>query len=167
MVLYRTERLIARRLTLHDVDAMMAIYGDRETVRFVGDAEPLSEESCRDWVRITDKNFDQRGYGMFGLVDQETGELIGCAGIVHPGQQSEAEVKYAFRRDHWGKGLATEALSGLLAHGCQLWEVVRVIATIAPANLASQKVLAKVGFIRSEDRQNEDGSVTQVWQYLG
>ncbi|MGV3617439.1 MAG: GNAT family N-acetyltransferase [Fimbriimonas sp.] len=163
MALFETERLLVRRLEFGDVDAMMAIYGDRETVRFVGDSEPLSPEACRHWVEVTDGNFARRGYGMVALVLRETGELVGCAGIVHPGQQPEAEVKYAFRRDQWGKGLASEAVRGLVDYARAVWGVGNIIATVDPENLVSQRVLAKSGFVYASDRFDEDGLPVQVW----
>ena len=163
--LFETERLIARRLTMADVAAMLAIYGDRETVRFVGDSEPLSEESCRHWVDVTDRNFERRGYGMVALVSRETGEMVGCAGIVHPGGQEEPELKYAFRRDQWGKGFATEAAVGLVGHARAAWGVKRIIATVMPDNTPSQQVLVKAGFVLREERLDEDGPI-QVWGFV-
>jgi hypothetical protein len=46
---------------------------------------------------------------MFALVERETGAVVGFCGLVHPQQQVEAELKYAFLRSAWGRGLATEA----------------------------------------------------------
>ena len=143
---------------------MVAIYGDREAMRYVGDSEPLNAEGCAYWVEVTDRNFSMRGYGMIALADRESGEVIGCAGIVHPGQQEEAEVKYAFRSDCWGKGYATEAVSGLIKFARECWDVGRIIATTHPGNNASERVLAKVGFTHRRDRVNEDQTITRVWE---
>lgn len=166
-VLFATERLEARRLTLDHVPSMLAIYGDMETVTYVGDGEPLTQPECERWIEVTDRNFATRGYGMVGLFDKDSGELVGCAGVVHPGQQPEPEVKYAFRRDQWGKGLASEALQGILDFFRSLGRDDEVIATVAPGNAASQRVLTKQGFVLREVRQNEDGSETQVWSLSG
>ncbi len=164
-MLFTTDRLLARRLTKNDVDAMLAIYGDAETVRFVGNSERLTRESCGYWVEVTDRNFEKRGYGMVAFADRETGEVIGCGGIVHPDQQPEAEIKYAFRRDQWGRGYASEAIAGLIRFARESWGVGRILATVFPENLASQKVLVNLGFKRGDDRNNEDGSATQVWGF--
>lgn len=163
MFLFETERLFVRRLTNDDVPAMMAIYADRETVRFVGDSEPINLEDCTKWIDVTDRNFERRGYGMVGLESKDSHEIVGCAGIVHPDQQLEAEVKYAFRKDQWGKGLATEAIRGLVEWGRQTHNLKELIATVAPGNIPSQNVLSKVGFTLREIEDNEDGSQTQVW----
>lgn len=164
MALFETPRLEAWRIALDDVPAMLAVYGDRQTVRFVGDSEPLTEAEARRWVEVTDANFVRRGYGMVAFVERATGDAAGFAGIVHPGGQDEAEVKYAFRRDRWGEGFATEAVGALMVHARTAWGVGRSIATVDPRNRASQGVLVKLGFVRAPDRIEEDGSVTEVWE---
>jgi len=104
--------MIARRLVPSDAAAMTTIYGDRETVRYVGDGEPLDEETCQHWIEVTDRNFDIRGYGMVALESKSTGELIGCIGIVHPDQQELPELKYSFRQDQWGGGIGQRGGGG-------------------------------------------------------
>ena len=163
MSLFDTERLFGRRLTIHDVDAMFAVYGDPETVRFVGDSEPLTREGCLQWIEITDKNFQNRGYGMIAFCDGATGDIVGCGGIVHPNQQEQPEVKYAFRRNHWGKGYATEAVGGLVRFARKSLGIRTIMATVAPGNQPSQHVLSKLGFSHIRDHINEDASITQVW----
>jgi len=163
MSLFETERLVGRRITLDDVPAMLAVYGNAESMRYVGDSRPLPEEACRYWVEVTDKSFERRGYGMIALEEKGTGDVIGFAGVVHPGQQEQAEVKYAIRKDRWGEGFATEAVRGLVAHARSAWGVGSMIATVFPENDASQNVLAKAGFTRAEDRSNDDGTTTRVW----
>jgi hypothetical protein len=150
-------------MTHDDAHAMATIYGDVETVRFVGDSVPLTVAECLNWVDITDKNFELRGYGMVAFCLRSNDELVGCGGIVHPDQQQQAEVKYAFRRDSWGKGFASEAIKGLIQFARTEWNVGKIIATVAPGNASSQRVLAKLGFLREEDQVNEDDSITQVW----
>jgi len=167
-VLFDTERLLARRLSPEDAKDMVAIFGDQESMRFVGDSKTLTEADCLYWiVDVTDKNFESRGYGMIAFVDKDALNLIGCAGVFHPGQQTEPEVMYWIQREQWGKGFATEIVKGLVAHARDSWMVERMIATIHPDNLASQRVITKSGFVRIEDRVNEDGSITQVWERPG
>ena len=142
---------------------MMAIYADRETVKYVGDSEPITLEECTRWIEVTDKNFEKRGYGMVGFESPDSGTLIACAGIVHPGQQPEAELKYAIHRNFWGQGYATEACNGLIRHARENWGITELIATVNPDNRPSQHVLSKLGFHIAELRE-EDGDITQVWR---
>ncbi len=131
---------------------------------FVGDAKPLSEAECLHWIEVTDANFERRGYGRIAFVDRATGELIGCGGVVHPEQQPEPEVKYAFRKDTWGNGFATEAITALIDYATHTLGIKWMVATIAPGNTPSQRVMSKVGFTITRERINDDGSSTQIWE---
>jgi len=157
--LFRTARLIGRHLRLSDVDALFAVYGDAEAMRWVGDGEPLDRAQCREWVAVSERNYRTRGYGMSALVDRADGETVGFCGLVHPGGQAEAELKYAFRREHWGRGLATEAARAMLSYAQQALGLQHAIATAYPQNLASLRVLRKAGMHPACTRTDPDGTV--------
>lgn len=163
--MYSTARLLVRRTEATDVDAMHAVYGDADAMRWVGDGVPLAREQCKEWLAITQRNYALRGYGMSALAERHTGEVVGFCGLVHPGGQPEVEIKYALRREFWGKGLATEAAAGMLAYGASAFDIAHVIATTAPANVASHRVLGKAGMRRGALRRNEDGSFTQLFEW--
>lgn len=167
--LFETPRLFVRRIGPADVDAMHAVYGDADAMRWVGDGEPLDRAGCEEWVAVTLRNYARRGYGMFAIVERASGQVIGFCGLVHPGGQPEAEIKYAFRRECWGRGLASEAAPALLNHGASAHGLQHVIATVAPDNAASQRVLEKAGMQKDALRRNDDGSLTQlfVWRAPG
>ena len=158
-----TARLKIRRIVPSDVDAMFAVYGDAESMRYVGDGQPLTFERCEQWVRVTEKNYAVRGYGMFALEDRSSGQVVGFAGLVHPGGQEEAEIKYALERPFFGRGYATEAAVALLGYGRSVAPGARIIATAFPENLASHRVLEKAGMTRAETRANDDGTTTLVF----
>ena len=71
----------------------------------------------------------------------------------------EAEVGYGLVEDARGRGVATEAVTGMLAHTDRIG--VRVRASVAPGNTASVRVLAKCGFteLRGPD---EDGNLVMA-----
>ena len=164
-LVFETPCLRCRRLVPEDLKALLEVYGDAEAMRWVDDGSPLTEADARAWLEVTENNYLKRGYGMFALEERTTHQVIGFCGLVHPGGQQEAEVKYALLRTYWGRGLATEAVRELLKYGADSHGLTRIIATVDPENLASQKVLAKVGMAKTELRENEDGSQTQVFEW--
>ena len=164
-VIAETPRLQLRRLTADDVDALVVVYGDSDVVRWVGDHQPLPRADCERWVDVTHRNYVRRGYGMFAIDLREGERAVGFCGLVHPGDQPEAEIKYALRQDQWGRGLATEAARALLAWGAAQCGLRRVIATAAPQNEASHRVLLKAGLRRGALRANDDGSHTQLFEW--
>ena len=164
--LFQSERLLCRRWVADDFEPLYALYSDPESMRYVGNGQPISKAQCEEWFTVTKANYAKRGYGMFALVHLESGQVVGFAGLVHPGGQAEPEVKYAFLRSYWGMGFASEVVPRLLAYGAAQHGLHRIVATVAPGNVASQRVLVKAGMGLAHRRQNDDGSTTLVYQWL-
>ena len=162
-IIFETERIFGRHIERSDAKNMLAVYGDQEGMRFVGDGKPLDLDACKGWIEIIFKKYDKWGYGMSALVRRTDGDVIGFCGLVHPNDQVETEVKYALRKDCWGQGYATEAVAALLAYGQRGFNIEYMIATVNPANIASQRVLEKAGMVRGHLRPNADGSFTQMF----
>jgi len=162
--LFETSRLYVRQPQSSDIDALYAIYGDADAMRWVGDGQPLVRSQCEEWLAVTQHNYATRGYGMFTIVERQSHAIIGFCGLVHPGGQAKVEIKYALHREFWGKGFASEAASALLKYGASAYGLQHVIATTAPENKASHHVLLNAGMVRDELRRNEDGSFTQMFK---
>lgn len=163
-VVFETGRLVCRQIAPEDALAMLRVYGDADAMRWVGDGSVLDLAQCREWISITQHNYVAKGYGMFALECRQSGSVIGFCGIVHPGGQPAGEIKYALHRAHWGQGLATEAVKGLLESAPRLG-LRQVIATTAPENLPSHAVLQKAGMRRGDLVVNDDGSKTQLFDW--
>ncbi|MHC9083958.1 GNAT family N-acetyltransferase [Luteimonas sp. RIT-PG2_3] len=162
---FETERLRVRRWRSSDLAALVSVYGDADAMRWVGDGQAITREQCMRWLDVTAANYERRGYGMFAVEQHATPGVIGFCGLVHPDDQPEPEIKYAFLRSHWGQGFATEAARGLMAYGASTFRMELIIATTAPANTASHRVLLKAGMTRGDLRCDEDGSQTQVFHW--
>ena len=56
-------------------------------------------------------------------------------------------------------------MSGLIAYGARIHSLAHIIATTAPANVASHRVLLKAGMLRAELRADGDGNHTQLFHW--
>jgi len=59
------------------------------------------------------------------------------------------EIGYILHPDHWGHGYATEAMQTLIAHLWANTDWPALTADIDPQNLASLRVLQKLGFVET------------------
>lgn len=164
-IVFRTERLVVRRWSDADLPYLLKVYGDADAMQWVGDGTPLTQEQCVTWLAVTRTNYEKRGYGMFAVDEKHASGVVGFCGIVHPGGQAEPEIKYAYLRSHWGRGIATEAAAGLIEYGAATHGLRYIIATAAPENVASHRVLLKAGMTRSTLQDNGDGSWTQLFYW--
>ncbi len=149
---FESERLICRRWLASDFDTIFQVYSDLEVARWIEDGSPITEEESRAWLDVTARNYSKRGYGMFALQDKDSGDVAGFVGLVHPAGQIDAEIKYAFYQTHWGRGLASEVVRATVAYGAATHGLTKIVATVAPENKASQRVLEKAGFVFVEER---------------
>lgn len=156
-LLFETDRLRGRRLTRADAEAMLAVYGDGPAMRYVGDGSAADAAEIDAWIGVTLRNYQTRGYGMIALEHRADSAIAGFAGLVHPGGQALPELKYAFERDYWGAGVATEAADAMLDWGHGALGLEEIIATIHPDNAASRRVLEKVGMVFRGSRLDAEG----------
>ena len=62
-----TARCVVRRWRDAHLADLMAVYGDADAMKWVGDGQPITEAECRQWLDVTRRNYAQRGYGMFAV----------------------------------------------------------------------------------------------------
>ena len=107
------------------------------------------------YVEANLAHWDRRGFGLWVLRDRQ-GQFVGRAGVrpLTVLDREEIEIAYTFHQAWWGQGYASEIAEALcdIAFGpLGLPELAGIVVT---GNLASCRVLEKVGFIF--DRRYED-----------
>ena len=148
-MILKTGRLILRPQNLTDAPDLFAILSDPEAMRFwhrpaisrLAVVEELMREQqaamaeglCRYWTVRLNGN-------AIGSVDLS---LI---------QNGSAELGFLLRPDHWGTGLASEAVGAVVAQGLGALRLTRLAAVVQTANRAAARVLEKNSFAIVEAR---------------
>ena len=159
-----TERLALRRLTLNDLDALAAIYSDEDVRQYFPEGILTYEQTREELEWIINVYYGQYGFGLWATTLKETDEFIGRCGLLPwtiDGRE-EVEVAYLLAKEHWGRGLGTEAARAILAYGFRELHLSRLICLIDPANEASAKVAMKIG-MSLEREADIDGEPTLVY----
>jgi ribosomal-protein-alanine N-acetyltransferase len=146
-VVLETERLLLRRLTMDDLDALAELYRDPDVRRYFPDGVLTYDQTRAELEWIIDVYYGRYGYGLWATILKETGAFIGRCGLLpwEIGGRTEVEVAYLLGTDHWGRGLATEAARAIAEHAFATLPVDRLICLLDPANDASRRVAAKIG----------------------
>ncbi len=144
-IVLETKRLVLRHLTLDDVDAVFAVIGDPETMKFY--PQRFSHDDAVRWVTRSRKRYRTDGYGLLAVVLKSNREVIGNCGLMLQDVEGESllEVGYHFRRDYWGHGYATEAARGCMAYAFGHLKAEKVVSLILPENLPSRRVAERNG----------------------
>jgi RimJ/RimL family protein N-acetyltransferase len=140
-----TRRLLLRPLTLGDVDALVALHNHPEVARFI---KRLERPAAEERLRLAEREWLERGYGMLAVLDRVTGRFLGRAGLKYWDQFDETEVGWALRRDAWGHGYATEAARACIDWGFASLQLPFLTAMIHPQNDASIRLAHRLGMSR-------------------
>ena len=141
-----TERLALREWTPADADALHALAGDPEVMRYVGDGKTWDVERVREWIGRLSVSYRTRGFSRWAVVEKESGLAVGSCGFAPLPWSGEIDFGYMFRRDRWGRGYASEITPAALRYGFERYGFKEVVASIDPKNDASRRVLEKIGF---------------------
>ncbi len=144
-----TERLELRRLTEADVDHLVDLDSDPEVMRFLSGGTPTPRAVIESETLPRFLRYYQRfaGYGYWAAIEKASGAFLGWFSLVPPedGSPDDVELGYRLHRSSWGHGYATEGSLALIDKGFTELGVRRVHATTYQDNLASRRVMEKVG----------------------
>jgi len=142
-------RLRLRPMELADEEAMFQYHSNPDVVRYIP-WFPRDHEQVRASITKIMKatRLEIEGdYLNLAVTLKSTGRLIGQVSIEFTSDVNEGgEIGYVFNPEFGGQGYATEAIATIISHGFDLVGFHRVIARTDPRNIASIKVLERLGF---------------------
>ena len=144
-----TERLMLRRFTPEDVDNLARLDGDPAVMRYLTGGKPTPRETiANEALPRTLEDYQRReDFGKWAAIEKSSGAFVGWFGLrpLAGSPPGEVELGYRLRSSTWNKGYATEGASALIRKGFTELGVVRVVANTMVVNVASRRVMEKLG----------------------
>jgi RimJ/RimL family protein N-acetyltransferase len=147
VVLLAGEGLILREHTLDDLRPVLKYAADPVVARYVT-WEPATEQTALAFLKdaVTTAAQTPRSSYVLAIVERASRGVIGAARIgIEAGADRRADIGYVLRRDRWHRGWATKAAGMLVDFGFRDLGMYRIWATSHPENLASARVLERIG----------------------
>ncbi len=171
-----TERLTLRRFTPDDADLLIELDSDPAVMRYLTGGAATTAEEVRERLLPYILSVYERWNGDFGLFAahaRDSGDFVGWFHLLpeHEAPQKGVELGYRLRQAEWGKGYATEGARGLVDKCFAELDVRRVWAATMTVNVASQRVMEKIGMTLAEkiptppDMQTCEGAERGGWRY--
>ena len=163
-----TERLILRPLTVADAEHIFTTWtSDPQVTRYMIYPTHASVEVTRSWLADVEKNRDSEEEVDLGFELKATGKLIGSGGAYYKADKKAYSIGYNIARDYWGNGYATEAMTAIMQYLIKEKGAKRFISEHAVDNLASGRVMEKLGLKYYADGSyaKYDGQVFQAKLY--
>ncbi len=145
----QTERLTLRLPEEADAASIARLIGDWDVTQMLGRVPyPYPEGGALDWIaELRPKVVAGESLNLV-LVEKGSSEAlaIGSVGLDTREGWDQLELGYWLGKPYWGRGYMTEAAKALVDHGFGAMGLDRIGSGHLPENLASRKVLTKLGF---------------------
>jgi RimJ/RimL family protein N-acetyltransferase len=143
-VVFETERLELKKFSAADAQGFYELNLDPEVLRYTGDVPFASVVEAETFIRNYN-HYDRYGFGRWSVFLKDWGDYIGFCGLNYRPSVDEVDLGFRLRMSHWGKGYATEAARGSLNYGFKTYNLEKIVARAMKMNLASHRVLQKLG----------------------
>jgi [ribosomal protein S5]-alanine N-acetyltransferase len=141
-----TKRLRLRQATQEDAEAIFAIFSDPKVTQF-HDLDTFTHlDEAMGVIERRTKGFESGRGIRWGITRKPDDELIGSCGFMWDRDRNAAEVGYELASQFWRQGMMSEALCAILNYGFETKGMQFVIARIMLENVASRRLLEKLGF---------------------
>jgi len=164
-----TAELRLRPVADADAEALFALHSSALVLRY-WDSPPWEDRARADRFIAASRQLAEKGTGARLAIDRVSdAAFIGWCGLTRwdPDHRSAA-LTYILRDSAWGNGYATAAAGALLQWAFDTLDLNRVQAEVDTRNVASARVLEKLGFVK-EGTLREDcvvnGEVSDSWVY--
>lgn len=141
-----TKRCIVRETTTNDVDAFYEIYKEPSITFYM---ENLYEDREEEKAYLEDyrkRVYGFYGYGIWTVLEKESGKVIGRAGISWREGYDVPELGYVIAVPFQGKGYAYEVCQAILEYGKKELGFYEYQVLIMEGNERSEDLCRKLGF---------------------
>jgi len=144
-IILQTPRLFLRQFTKADAPLILELNSDPEIVKYVHEPTLKTIEQAEDILVNTILPQYKNNLGRWAIHVKENNEFIGWCGLKYRPELDEIDLGYRLMQTAWGKGYATEAAQQTLLHGFKILNLKLITGRAHIENLASIKVLEKIG----------------------
>lgn len=152
-----TERLFLRRVDVKDVNEIIALRSNPETMKYIPRPLVKTIEDALEHIAMMDAKIENNEGINWAITQKGNPKLIGVIGHykIKP-EHYRAEIGYMLLPEFSGKGIISEAVKEVVKYGFKGMQLHSIEAVIDPENNASAKVLEKNGFVKEAHlKENE------------
>ena len=151
---FESQRLVFRQIEPDDWGFFLSLYLDPDVMGHVSDLE--SEVVIRNKFesRLLEWNKKSKHWLSILIAVRDYTSLVGIIGLKPNIENDEFELGYILSKGSWGKGYASESVEAMLQYSNEILSISHFKAVVSEGNIASERVLEKHGFIKTEVIKN-------------
>jgi len=149
-IFIETERFFLREIQEEDENGFFELDSDPDVHRYLGNKPVENIEQIRETIRYVRQQYVENRIGRWAIIEKNTNNFIGWTGLKLVKESTNNHINYydlGYRiiKKYWGKGIATETAKASINYGFTKLLLNDIYATANCDNLASNKILNKVG----------------------
>ncbi|MFK0163053.1 GNAT family N-acetyltransferase [Rhizobium sp. NPDC090279] len=146
-IILETPRLILTMWGKGDAEVIRQLHSTIDMTRYLSGAAPWTLEKAEERLKSWFGEQARDGTTKYKILRREDGRFIGRAGFsrFQESGRGEFELGYSIEKSAWGNGYATEIAGALADWFFKRGFANHFIAFTHPENVASQRVLRKIG----------------------
>lgn len=149
-----TERLLIRPTDIKDAAFIYDLMNSPKYLQFIGDKNMRTIRKAEEYIRLKMiPHMKQFGYGNFTVLHKDNQRKLGSCGLYQRDGVSGVDLGFAFLPDFEKNGYAFEACTQLMKAAWDLHGITALNAYTSEGNVASQKLLNRLGFERNGNMQ--------------
>ena len=154
-IIFDTERLIVRQYDFDtDAENFFLLNSDDDVMRYIRATK--SKDECNAFLKKIIETYKINPLiGRWAANEKVSGKFVGSFAIIPIEGSDDIQLGYAFLKENWGKGFASELTKAGLDYYFKNTTAGHIYAIAEEANTASHKVLLKNGFVRDGIKKEE------------
>lgn len=147
----RTKRLLLRPLGLDDLLSVHEYASDLENTRYMMFLPNYTREETKDFLSSVEREWKKSHPSFFEFAVVLNGVQIGAVSIYLSEISGQSEIGWILNKKYWNCGYISEAASAVLTFAKEKLCLNRVIAHCDGRNIASARVMEKLGMNLASD----------------
>jgi len=156
-----------------DLPDLFELTRAEETRRFLGTFVPSEMDAFNRLLRNAG-SWALYGYGTFALRLKGTSRIVGTCGVFRSfrgfgaaqGMDDVPEAGWIVHQDHWGQGIAREAMAAVLGWFDQTHGRQRIACMIEQGHDVSDRLARTLGFVKYGSSQQHDEAILTLYERL-
>jgi len=152
-----TGRLLLRAFEIDDLDPFAAMVADIDVIQHATyDGTTMTRTQAWNWLCLMLGHWHMRGFGIWGMEEKSSGELIGRIGLQFLDWFEDVELVWMLAKSAWGKGYAAEGARATIDFGMNNLKLPRVAAVIHQENQPSIRLAERLGMEMEKEVERQE-----------
>jgi len=144
---FETERLILKPTSEEDAPFLLALLNSPKWLKYIGDRQVKSVEDAQAYIKNKmQPQLQKLGFSNYTVIRKADKVKLGICGLYDRESLAGIDIGFAFLPEHEQQGYAFEAAQEIKRAGIEAFGINQMSAITTKDNIASQKLLEKLGF---------------------